>query len=179
MASRLSKNKHHITLNPSRTLAAEHVWCQLFSEPGAGSDLGGLSTRAELDGDRYIINGQKVWCSGGRYSNWGILMARTNPEAAISATAVRVSNWGRWGEDDVRGTMNFLDADKRIYARYGGRDARSAESRISKAGLLYTMNQVLKIHRAESGKTPPPEMPAPNGLRCPHANSGASHAYTC
>jgi alkylation response protein AidB-like acyl-CoA dehydrogenase len=64
------------------TLSTQHVWCQLFSEPGAGSDLGGLSTRAELDGDRYIINGQKVWCSGGRYSNWGILMARTNPEAA-------------------------------------------------------------------------------------------------
>jgi alkylation response protein AidB-like acyl-CoA dehydrogenase len=64
-----------------RTLSTEHVWCQLFSEPGAGSDLGGLSTRAERDGDRYIINGQKVWCSGGRYSNWGILMARTNPEA--------------------------------------------------------------------------------------------------
>jgi alkylation response protein AidB-like acyl-CoA dehydrogenase len=63
------------------TLAAEHVWCQLFSEPGAGSDLGGLSTRAERDGDRYVVNGQKVWCSGGRYSNWGILMARTNPEA--------------------------------------------------------------------------------------------------
>ncbi|MFZ4718869.1 MAG: acyl-CoA dehydrogenase family protein [Ilumatobacteraceae bacterium] len=63
------------------TLTTEHVWCQLFSEPGAGSDLGGLSTRAERDGDRFIINGQKVWCSGGRYSNWGILMARTNPEA--------------------------------------------------------------------------------------------------
>jgi alkylation response protein AidB-like acyl-CoA dehydrogenase len=59
------------------TLATGHVWCQLFSEPGAGSDLGSLSTRAELDGDRYIVNGQKVWCSGGRYSNWGILMART------------------------------------------------------------------------------------------------------
>lgn len=59
------------------TLDADHVWCQLFSEPGAGSDLGSLSTRAELDGDRYIVNGQKVWCSGGRYSNWGILMART------------------------------------------------------------------------------------------------------
>lgn len=59
------------------TLDADHVWCQLFSEPGAGSDLGSLSTKAELDGDRYIINGQKVWCSGGRYSNWGILMART------------------------------------------------------------------------------------------------------
>ena len=55
------------------------MWCQLFSEPGAGSDLGSLSTRAELDGERYVVNGQKVWCSGGRYSNWGILMARTRP----------------------------------------------------------------------------------------------------
>lgn len=63
------------------TLRADHVWCQLFSEPGAGSDLGSLSTKAERDGDRFIINGQKVWCSGGRYSNWGILMARTNPDA--------------------------------------------------------------------------------------------------
>jgi len=63
------------------TLSTEHVWCQLFSEPGAGSDLAGLTTRAERDGDRFIINGQKVWCSGGRYSNWGILMARTNPDA--------------------------------------------------------------------------------------------------
>lgn len=59
------------------TLDTTHVWCQLFSEPGAGSDLGSLSTRAEPDGDRFVVNGQKVWCSGGRYSNWGILMART------------------------------------------------------------------------------------------------------
>ncbi len=63
------------------TLDADQVWCQLFSEPGSGSDLGSLSTRAERDGDRYVVNGQKVWCSGGRYSNWGILMARTDPEA--------------------------------------------------------------------------------------------------
>jgi len=63
------------------TLRAEQVWCQLFSEPGAGSDLGSLSTRAERDGDRFIVNGQKVWCSGGRCSDWGILMARTNPDA--------------------------------------------------------------------------------------------------
>jgi alkylation response protein AidB-like acyl-CoA dehydrogenase len=68
-------------LHLAATLDTRHVWCQLFSEPGAGSDLGGLSTKAERDGDRFIVNGQKVWCSGGRYSNWGILMARTNPEA--------------------------------------------------------------------------------------------------
>ena len=61
------------------TLETDHVWCQLFSEPGAGSDLGSLSTSADLDGDRFVVNGQKVWCSGGRYSNWGILMARTRP----------------------------------------------------------------------------------------------------
>jgi alkylation response protein AidB-like acyl-CoA dehydrogenase len=64
------------------TLRGEHVWCQLFSEPGAGSDLGSLVTSAALDGDRFVVNGQKVWCSGGRYSNWGILMARTSRESA-------------------------------------------------------------------------------------------------
>lgn len=64
------------------TVRGERVWCQLFSEPGAGSDLAGLSTKAELDGDTWIVNGQKVWTSGARASDWGILMARTEPEAS-------------------------------------------------------------------------------------------------
>jgi alkylation response protein AidB-like acyl-CoA dehydrogenase len=68
------------------TLAADRVWCQLFSEPGAGSDLGGLTTKAERDGERFIINGQKVWCSGGRCSDWGILMARTDPGSLSGGT---------------------------------------------------------------------------------------------
>jgi alkylation response protein AidB-like acyl-CoA dehydrogenase len=63
-------------------LTGERVWCQLFSEPGAGSDLAALSTKAIADGDSFIVSGQKVWCSGGRYSDWGILMART--DASVS-----------------------------------------------------------------------------------------------
>jgi alkylation response protein AidB-like acyl-CoA dehydrogenase len=62
------------------TISAEILWCQLFSEPGAGSDLAGLQTTAELDGDHYVVNGQKVWTSNGDLAQFGILMARTDRE---------------------------------------------------------------------------------------------------
>jgi alkylation response protein AidB-like acyl-CoA dehydrogenase len=59
--------------------SAEHVWCQLFSEPAAGSDVAGLRTRAEFDGDKWRLNGQKIWTSGAQHSDYGVVLTRTDP----------------------------------------------------------------------------------------------------
>ena len=71
------QKKEHL----SRILSGEVQWCQGFSEPGSGSDLASLQTRAVKDGDDYVINGQKIWTSGAQYAHWMFMLARTDPDA--------------------------------------------------------------------------------------------------
>ena len=71
--------EHHERYLP-KIFSGEEFWCQLFSETEAGSDLANLATRAERDGDEYVINGSKIWSSGAHHSKFGILIARTDPD---------------------------------------------------------------------------------------------------
>lgn len=72
------EQKKHII---PRILRADDIWCTCYSEPGSGSDMAAAQTTAILDGDEFVVNGQKVWTSGGHTADWGVLLARTDPDA--------------------------------------------------------------------------------------------------
>ncbi len=79
LVARGTRDQQERFLRPIFT--AEEIWCQLFSEPGAGSDVAGLATRAVADGDEWVINGSKIWTSMAHKARFGLLLARTDPEA--------------------------------------------------------------------------------------------------
>jgi alkylation response protein AidB-like acyl-CoA dehydrogenase len=74
-------SQEQVDLYVKEIVTGQKAWCQLFSEPGAGSDLAGLTAKAVLDGEEWTVNGQKVWTSGGQIADLGMLLARTSPDA--------------------------------------------------------------------------------------------------
>lgn len=162
-----------------KTRNSEIVWCQLFSEPSGGSDLGALRTRAELRGDHYVINGQKVWNTQAQKADYGFLLARTSKEgkkhAGITAFVVDMKQPGISVRpiQEITGTEDFnevffADAAVPVANRIGGegegwRVATSvlAKERINTASYGATtrnaMNDIIKMTKEMQRSAPLPD----------------------
>jgi alkylation response protein AidB-like acyl-CoA dehydrogenase len=160
-------------------LSGEEFWCQLFSEPGAGSDLAALSTRAVRDGDEWVINGQKVWNSFAHIAKWGILLARTDPGAMKHAgisyfvcpmgapgMEVRplIDMTGEHAFNEVFFTDVHIPADHLIGAEHGGWELAKVtlgNERVSLSGegalwgMGPTAEDLVELVRAAGGASEP------------------------
>ena len=121
------------------TLRAEIAWCLGMSEPDAGSDLASLQTRAELDGDEFVVNGQKVWTSGAHHADWCMCFVRTDPDVpkhkGISALIIdmrrRASNADRSPSCPTPSYRDFNEVFFNRRARARGEPARSVARRVA------------------------------------------------
>jgi alkylation response protein AidB-like acyl-CoA dehydrogenase len=169
--------------------SGEERWCQGFSEPGAGSDLGALTTRAHLDGGSYVVNGQKVWTTEAKWADWCLLLVRTDPEApthrAMSCFIVPIDAPGLTVRPfrQITGAMEFAelffdDVRVPVSARVGeaGEGWRIAMSTVSFergpgdvgyiADLRRTIGRLTDVVRAAGpGGAALQEGPAPAGNR--------------
>ena len=141
-----------------RLLSGDDIWCQLFSEPGAGSDLAAVATRASKVGDHWEASGQKIWTSGAHYSQYGLLLARTGPKvpphAGITCFAVRMDAPGievrpiRQMDGESKFNEVFLDSVRLSADDVIGAVERRLEGRAVGAGQG-TPDARLDRHRAQ------------------------------
>ncbi len=131
-------NESQIQKYVPKILDGTDSWCQLFSEPGAGSDLAGLQTKAVRDGDEWVITGQKVWTSEGQHADYGMLIARTDPDASKH----RGISWFAF-------PMNQEGVDIRPLREMTGRSLFNEvfidEARVSQADLIGDLNEGWRV----------------------------------
>ena len=128
-----------------KILTAEEMWCQLYSEPNAGSDLAALKTRAVDAGDHFVVNGQKIWTQRRPVADWGILLARTDPEGAQAQGHLVLPH----GHAPARGGGAAAQADHRLLAEFC--EVFMTDARVEKSDLVGKLGQGWEIANTTLG----------------------------